>query len=57
MRQESALLSVSENLTRVMMSRQPATELRTVRGNEYGEAGGKETSGRNASEGIEPRND
>lgn len=56
MRQASLLRLTGGSPGRVKDSLQPDTETRIVCGNKYNEAGRKDVSDRNASEGIEPRN-
>jgi len=50
------VLPVGESPIRAKVSHQPVTEFCMAGGNECHEARRKEISGRNASEGIEPRN-
>ena len=55
MRQESLVKLTGASPGRVKVSRRPDTESRTAGGNECCEAGRRDVSDRNASEGIEPR--
>ncbi|MDQ1252103.1 MAG: hypothetical protein QG646_1218 [Euryarchaeota archaeon] len=56
MRQASLVILDGASPLRVKVSHQPVTETHTARGNECCEAGKRELSDRNASEGFEPRN-
>ena len=55
-RRESVLVLTSASLVWAKVSHQSSTESHTRGGNEPCEAGRREVSGYNASEGIEPRN-
>lgn len=50
------LVLASESLVWVKVSHQPSTKSHAQGGNKLGEAGRREVSGCNVSEGIEPRN-
>jgi len=55
-RQASLVKLTGESPVRVKVNHQPDTESRIARGNECSEAGIRDMTDRNASEGIEPRN-